>query len=153
LEWWPRTVFDQQLLMKYDEDIPAIKDMADRSHDPIIKAMWLRRLGVVYFTHGDLSEAQEYFSQALLINPSDVDSLNALAVVYHQRGQEEQSVALLKRSLAFNPSYPDTLRTLGIHYYINNDYSQARIFLSRCFILDPDNQQVRQLLRLANKVN
>ena len=55
--------------MKYDDYIPAIKDMVERSPDPLIKAMWLRRLGVIYFEHRDLSHAQEYFTQALSVNP------------------------------------------------------------------------------------
>ena len=117
LEFWPRTVVAQQLLMKYDDDIPAIKDMADQSHDPLIKAMWLRRLGIVYFDHGIYPRAQEYFSQALSANPSDVDTLNALAVVYHYKGQEAESLRFLNRALEINPYYPDTLRTLGIYYY------------------------------------
>ena len=153
LEWWPRTVVDQQLLMKYDEDIPAIKDMVDQSHDPLIKAMWLRRLGGVYFAHRDLSNAQEYFTQALNENPSDVDALDSLAVVYHNKGQEDESLKCLNRALAINPSYPDTLRTLGIYYYIHKDFPQARGFLNRCLFFDPNNAQARELLQLANTMN
>jgi len=149
LEWWPRTVIAQQLLMKYDDDIPAIKDLSSRAHDPMIKAMWLRRLGVVYFNHSDLFGAQQYFTQALFVDPSNVDALNALAVVYHQKGQEAQSLSYLNRALEINPYYPDTLRTLGIYYYIHKNFLQARMFLSRCLVFDPDNQQARELLGLA----
>ena len=151
LECLQRTVVAQQLLMKYEDDIPAIKDMAARSQDPLIKTMWLHRLGIVYFTRGDLSNAQDYFAQALSANPSDVDTLNALAVVYHDKGQEEKSLAFLNRSLEINPAYPDTLRTLGIHYYLQNDFPRARILLSRCLFFEPDNVQARELL--ANKMN
>jgi tetratricopeptide (TPR) repeat protein len=149
LEYWPRTAVAQQLLMKFDDDIPGIKDMAERSHDPRIKAMWLCRLGAVYFEHRDLSNAREYFDQALSADPSDVDALDALAVVSHYKGQDEESMGLLKRALEINPSYPETLKTLGILYYIHKDFPQARIFLSRCLFFDPDNPQARDLLRLA----
>ena len=153
LECWPRTVVAQQLLMKYDEDIPAITDMVDNSRDFLIKAMWLRRLGIVYFKHSDLINAQGFFSQALVFNPYDVDTLGALAVVFHYKGQEDESLKLLNRSLAINPTYPDTLRTLGIHYYIHKDFAKARIYLKCCLIFDPDNQQAGELLRLANTMN
>jgi len=153
LEWWPHTVAAQQLLMKYDDDIPAIKDLGSRAHDPLIKAMWLRRLGVVYFNHGDLSGAQHYFAQALVFNPSDVDSFNALAVVYHQKGQDAQSLRSLNRALEINPYYPDTLRTLGIYFFFHKNFPQVRMFLSRCLFFDPDNLQARALLGLANKMN
>jgi len=152
LEYPTHTVIREQLLMKYDDNIPAINGMVVRSHDPIIKAMWMRRLGVVYFSHGDLSGAQQYFIQALSVNPNDVDTLIALAVVFHQKGQEGQSLKFLNRALEINPLYPDTLRTLGIHYYISKDFSQARLYLSRCLFLDPDNLQARELLGLANKM-
>jgi tetratricopeptide (TPR) repeat protein len=152
LEWLPRTVAAQQLLMRYDENAAAIKDLEIRSHDPLIKAMWRRRLGLVYFKHRNLSRAQEYFTQALSVNPSDVDSLNALAVVSHEEGQEAESLKYLDHALAINPYYPDTLRTLGIYYYIHKDFGQARSFLSRCLVFDPDNIQARQLLGLANKM-
>jgi len=55
LEYWPHTVVDQQLLMKYDDDIPAIMSIESQAMDPLIKAMWLRRLGIIYFKRGDLS--------------------------------------------------------------------------------------------------
>jgi tetratricopeptide (TPR) repeat protein len=152
LDWWPRTVTRQQLLMKYDDDIAGINDLETRARDPLIKAMWLRRLGLVYYKHGDLSSAQTYFIQALNFNPADVDSLNALAVVAHDKGQDEESLKYLDRALAINPFYPDTLRTLGIYYYVHKDFVQARAFLARCLIFDPDNPQARQLLNLANKM-
>jgi len=153
LEWWPRTVVAQQLLMKYDDDIPAIQDLATQAHGPIIKAMWLRRLGVVYFEHKDLARAQEYFSEALSVNPSDVDTLDALAVVAHDKGQEAESLKFLGHALEINPFYPDTLKTLGIYYYIHHDLPQARALLGRCLFFDPDNRQARELLSLANKMN
>jgi len=153
LECWPRTVVAQQLLMKYEEDIPAIKEMEVSTHDPLIKAMWLRRLGLIYFTHNDLAQAQEYFLQSLGFNPMNVDILNALAVVCHERGQEDESLVFLKRSFEINPTYPDTLRTLGIYYYIHKDLSQARGYLTRCLFYDPNNTQARELLRLANPTN
>jgi tetratricopeptide (TPR) repeat protein len=149
LECLAPTVVEQQLLMKFDDDIPAINGMVERSHDPRIKAMWLRRLGMVYFEHRDLSNAREYFTQALSASPLDVDTLDALAVVFHYKGQEEESLKFLDRALEINGSYPDTLRTLGIFYYIHKDFPQARIFLSRCLFFDPDNHQASELLRLA----
>jgi len=149
LECWPRTVVAQQLLMKYDDDIPAIKDMVEHSKDPLIKAMWLRRLGVVYFEHRDLSSAKEYLTKAYSANPLDVDTLDALAVVFHYKGLEIESLGFLNRALVINPSYPDTLRTLGIYYYIHKNFPQARIFLSRCLFFEPDNLQAQDLFRLV----
>ena len=151
LESWPRTVVAQQLLMKYDDDIAGIQDMVEKSHEPHINAMWLRRLGMVYFEHKDLFSAQRYFLKALSVNPVDVDALDALAVVAHYKGQEEQSFEFLNRALETNPSYPDTLRTLGIYYYNHNDFYKAQIFLNRCLIFDPENSQAKELLRLVNK--
>ena len=153
LELWPRTVVAQQLMMKYDDNIPAIKDMVSHSPDPHLKAMWLRRLGVVYFGLKDMSKAQEYLEEALSENPVDVDTLDALAVVYHQQGEEELSLKILDRSLEIDPSYPDTLRTLGIHYFLQKDLSKAKIFLNRCLYFEPENTQALELLRLANNTN
>lgn len=151
LEYWPRTVTAQQLLMKYDADIAAIEDLASRAHDPVIKAMWLRRLGIVYFSHGDLPHAEQYFTRALSLKPADADSLNALAVVYHDQGKDVQSFGCLKRALEINPDYPDTLKNLGLYFFLHKNYPQAQMFLNRCLFFDPDNAQARGLLGLANK--
>lgn len=151
LEWWPRTVVDQQLLMRYDDDMSGINDMVNRSHDPLIKSMWLRRLGTLYFEHRDLSRAQGYLLQSLSIDPLDVDSLNALAVVCHYQGREDESLKYLRTALAINPSYPDTLKTLGIYYYIHKNLALAHMYLTRCLFFDPDNRQARKLLELVNK--
>ena len=151
LECWPRTVVAQQLLMKYDDDIPGIEDMVKNSHEPLVKSMWLRRLGTVYFKHNDLFHAQEYLLKALSVNPVDVDALDALAVVFHYKGQEGQSFEFLNRALEINPSYPDTLRTLGIYYFIHKDFSKAKIFLDRCLFFEPENSQAKDLLGLVNK--
>ncbi|MDE1921001.1 MAG: tetratricopeptide repeat protein [Candidatus Omnitrophica bacterium] len=147
LEWWPRTVVARQLLMKYDEDIPAVKGMISRSRDHLIKAMWLRRLGTIYFFHHDNALARQAFLQALSVAPFDIDSLDALAVIAHDEGQEDRSLKYLDRALTIDPSYPDTLRTLGIHYYLCKDFSRARFFLKTSLFYDPDNAQARDLLR------
>ncbi len=149
LEWWPHTVVSQQLLMKYDDDIPAIAKEASRASDQMIKAMWLRRLGTIYFSLGDASGAKRYFNEALAINPFDVDTLDAYAVVCLDKKEDLQGLNLLDRALGINPVYSDTLKKLGIYYYRHRNFNQARFFLSRCLFLDPDQPQVQELLRLA----
>jgi len=138
--------------MKYDENIPATQDMVRHSNSPLTKAIWLRRLGQIYFNHGDLIHAQIYFEQARGLSPHDVDVLNADAVVCLQQGQEMQGLNLLKQALAINPDYPDTLRTLGLYYYLHKNFSQARFFLSRCLVFDPNNAQAAALLRQISLV-
>jgi tetratricopeptide (TPR) repeat protein len=148
LEGWDHTVVSQQLLMKYDEDIPAITQEAGRASAPMVKARWLRRLGVVYFYHHDALKAQQYFKEALVQDPADVDTLNAYAVVCLEKHQEALGLDLLRRSLAVNPAYPDTLRTLGVYYYRQKDFAKARFFLTRSLFFDPDNKQAKELLRM-----
>jgi len=151
LECWGRTVVAGQLLMKYDEDIPAIKQEAARASVPMIRAMWLRRLGIVYFYHHDVVRARQYFQEALGQYPADVDTLNAYAVVSLQNGQEAQGLDLLRRSLEVNPSYADTLRIAGIYYYRHKDFSKATFFLDRSLFFDPDNKQAKELVGAGSK--
>jgi tetratricopeptide (TPR) repeat protein len=153
LEFGSRTVVAQQLLMKYDDDTAGIRDMVDHSPDPLIKAMWLRRMGIVYFSRQNWAFAKQYFLKALDTDPFDIDSLDALAVVSHNQGEEQESLKFLERALKIDPFYPDTLRTLGIHYYLAKDFPRARFFLSRSLFFDPDNAQARQLLYFANRMN
>ena len=148
LEWWPRTVAYQQLLMKYDEDIPAIEGMLAQSQDPQAKAMWLRRLGLIYFKQGNASRAVEYFENALAFYAKDTDTLNAYAIVCLETKQEAKGLDLLNRSLAVNDKYADTLRTLGVYYYRHQNHALAKHYLTQSLSYDPDNAQARQLLEI-----
>ena len=140
--------------MKYDANIPAIANEAHRALDPLVKAMWLRRLGVIYYYHGDAFQAQRYFNEALLMNQNRLwITLNTYAVVCLEKKRDAQGLSLLNRSLQIKPIYPDTLRTLGIYYYRHRDFAQAIFFLNRALFFEPDQPQAKELLRLAKQAN
>ncbi len=80
-EWWDWTVSRQQLVMKYDADEPAVRHLISTADNDIVKSMWVRRLGVIYFDRGDHAHAREFFQEALKLHPKNTDASSALEVV------------------------------------------------------------------------
>jgi tetratricopeptide (TPR) repeat protein len=141
-----RTAARQQLLMKYDEDVPGIENVLAHESNVIIKSMWLKRLGDIYKTHGQIPLAFKYYQDSLQLNPKNIDSLNSLAVVYLENRQEEKGRQLLAQSLSLDLHYPDTLRLWGLYYYRHQVMDKAKEFLNQSLFYDPDNLQSQELL-------
>jgi len=63
-----------------------------------------------------LSQALEYYSRSLEVDPQMLPALNGLAVAYNFAGEPEKSVKYWRKALEINPNFSDVYFNLGLTY-------------------------------------
>jgi Flp pilus assembly protein TadD len=62
---------------------------------------------------GHFAEAETLFTEALRINPRDIDAMSGLAQVQISQGETADAIALLKTAIQVSPNSPDALSALA----------------------------------------
>lgn len=97
-----------------------------------------------------LTEADQYYQQALKIDPSNMDAQNALAAIDASRGDIDRAIRLLESLAEAHPDAAHVYANLGYAYYLKGQYALAQETLERATMLDPSNENSWKKL---NKVN
>lgn len=87
-----------------------------------------------------LAEADQYYQQALKIEPSHMDAQNALAALDASRGDVDRAIRLLSSLAEAHPEAAHIHANLGYAYYLKGHYVLAQESLERATMLDPTNE-------------
>ena len=95
-------------------------------------------------------EAQSYFEQALATWPSSYSAINGLAWSRKGLEQSEGALRLWERLLGMphttHIEIPESLKGIGMVYFERGDYLRANSFLARSFVMNPYDQETKELL-------
>ena len=91
------------LLMKYDEDIEAVKVMIGNKDHPASKSLWWKRLGILHRKNGDYGQAKDAFVKAIELDPHSAVATNALAVCYLEEGEIVSGLHWLNETIRHSP--------------------------------------------------
>lgn len=94
------------------------------------------------------ARAREGYWSVIEQDPFHFQSYHRLAAVLQRSGQHEQALKVLKRGIRLMPHNILLLYDLGTIHYLMGDHNAARQVWLRCLEIEPDNQQVREALRL-----
>jgi cytochrome c-type biogenesis protein CcmH/NrfG len=72
------------------------------------------QLGNLYFDSGRFQDAAQWYSQALEIEPRNVNASTDLGITYYYMNQPDRALAQFDRSLAVDPRHSKTLLNVGI---------------------------------------
>ena len=72
------------------------------------------QLGNLYYDAGRYSDAIKWYSDALALDPRDVDVSTDLGVSYYYNNDPDRAIAQLEKSLQLNPNHAKTLLNLGV---------------------------------------
>jgi Flp pilus assembly protein TadD len=132
-----RAAFKQAL----DEYIAAQLFNADRPES-------LTNLGALYSEHGDASQAEAYFRQALALDPYTPAVVN-LAGLYQDQGQEPGAERVLREGLARAPQEPTLHHTLGLALARQKRLPEAVSELALASQLAPESLRYRYVYAVA----
>jgi len=89
----------------------SLKDLAARQKtDPSPRA----QLGNMYFDAERFDEAIAWYTEALTIDPKDVDVSTDLGVSYYYTNQPDRALEQFDRSLKLDPTHVKTILNMGI---------------------------------------
>ena len=120
--------------------------------DPGLVAAY-RELAALFQDRGDYATAARYYDQALLLAPSDPDTLNnyAYLLAEHIPGEAARAVELARRALEARPGDPGILDTLGWALHILGKDAQAVKYLDQAAAAAPANSTIQNHLAQAHR--
>lgn len=81
--------------------------------------------GRIEYTAGSFENAFSAYSEALALNPSSQEALQAISQIGLRVGRFNESVDATNKLLVLNPNQPDALLIRGLHALIKRDYAAA----------------------------
>lgn len=97
-----------------------------------------------------LTEAAQFYEHALKIDPSHMESQNAMAALDASRGDVDRAITLLSSLAEAHPETAHIHANLGYAYYLKGQYTLAQESLERATMLDPSNENSWSKLNMVN---
>ena len=106
-------------------------------------------LGLLASDQDKLRDARIYLEKALALKDDDVDILTALGTVHLKAGDDSEAEALFQKALEQGES--DVLyNNMGTLFFRRKDYKRAKEFYRKALDINPDYQEARENIALAN---
>ena len=97
-----------------------------------------------------LAEAGQYYQHALRLDPSHMESQNAMAALDASQGDVDRAINLLTSLAEQHPDAAHIHANLGYAYFLKGQVALARESLERATMLDPTNENSWSKLNMVN---
>ena len=94
-----------------------------------------------------------YFSQALAVNPSFVEAIDAAGIVYLKENEIDFAIQQFKKSLKIQPNREESLYMLGFAEYKKKNFQVAKEYLIKTLEINPDHTEAQQNLKMLEEVS
>ena len=96
--------------------------------------------GRIEFKAGNFENAYLAYSEALALNPSSEEALQAVSQLGLRVGQFDASVDATNKLLVLNPNQTDALLVRGLHALIKRNYESTTTIADQILAIDPLNE-------------
>ena len=110
-------------------------------------------LGAVYYEKGDYRRSEQYYLEALDLEPDFVQALRGIARTYMAMGRVEDAIFKLEKAVRINPDAAVLFYELGTAYQSAGYHRDARAAYNEVIQLAPESavaDQARMALRKLN---
>lgn len=104
----------------------------DEENYPVV-----HKLGLAHHQLGNLDRAEDFYRDALDINPYYIPSLNNLGSLEHMRGRPDRAMEFFARVLEIRPDWPMALQNVGLLLFTVERYEEGLQYFLRALALDP----------------
>ncbi|MFH1180976.1 MAG: tetratricopeptide repeat protein [bacterium] len=105
----------------------------------------------IYEKEGDLPKAVAIMEGLALDYSFDTDILFRLGQLYFNNRQTDDSVAIFQRIVTLVSNHSNALYSLGLAYQVKGQEAEAIKYFEKVLELNPDNQEVKELIKELNK--
>jgi len=109
------------------------------------------KLGLIYLQDKNFKDAKSALKQALKLEPENDTFYNNLGLLYYEMESYDDAIEAYEKSVAINDKIPSRLVNLGLAYFMTKKYRKAADAYEQAIILDPRNEQTRELLKQAEE--
>lgn len=110
-------------------------------------------LGAIHYNSDNINDAEIFFLKALEIKDNYLDALLNLADLYQNAKRWEETTCILEKTIEIINDDYNILNQLGIAYLETGNAKKAIDFLSKSLKINPDQEVVRESLKLMSKEN
>ena len=96
--------------------------------------------GRIEFKAGNFESAYQAYSEALALNPSSAEALQAVSQLGLRVGQLDASVDATNKLLVLNPNQTDALLVRGLQALIKRNYASTNTTADQILAIDPLNE-------------
>jgi len=129
----------QQLLgeRRFAEARMAIKEaITERDDEPQFHIL----RGRIEYAANAIPQAFDAYSNAMALDPSNMEALQAVSQLGLQTGHLRESLAATEAILSLDPTDPNALLMRGLHAIVNNRFDDAVGYADKILARDPANE-------------
>lgn len=148
------------------EQIVAIYDKNKNNKDLKREVEPYCRLGVIMETFGQYDKAEDYYRQAIEVDPKNPAPLNSLGYCYLNQRRLDDAIEYFHKAIDLAPMEPKFNNNLALAYGLKKDYGQAFKYFRRVssedvayynmaaiFAMNNDEQQAKSALQQVIAIN
>lgn len=113
----------------------------------------LSNLGWAYFNKKDYPTAEQYYLQALKVEPKFAIALRGLGRTYIAMDRISEATATLEKAVQYAPAFSEAYFDLADAYLISQDYQKARFAYKKVLELKPNSSLARKAANEIDKIN
>lgn len=95
------------------------------------------KIGIAFHQMIQFKLAQQWYSRAILLNPSFGEAINNLGTVFYGEKQYKKAITYYKRALKHEGPQATVYANLGAAYFARSDYKQASKNYEHALAIDP----------------
>lgn len=149
---WEKKAFAHMQLGETDKAAEALQKLLEFKTEPKDKADLYRSLASLYMQGQQTDKAEQFFNEALKIEPKDEASLGWLAEIYSQRGGARSMAApIVDEALQKSIAYYD--QVIALNPNSANTYLNKRIVMAKYMEHERQQKQVAEIEAQENAKN
>jgi tetratricopeptide (TPR) repeat protein len=149
---WEKKAFAHMQMGETDKAAESLLKLMEFKTEPAQKAELYRGLASLHMTGGQSDKAEQYFNEALKLEPKDEASLGWLAEIYSQRGGA-RSMAAAPNEEALQKSLEYYDQVIAINPNSANTYLNKRIVMAKYMEHEKQQKDVAELEVKENAKN
>ena len=113
----------------------------------------MSNLGAVYYEQGDYRRSEQYYRDALKLQPNFVQALRGIARTYMAMGRVDDAIFKLEKAVRINPEVAVLFYELGTAYHSAGQGRDARAAYNQVIQLAPESAVADQARIALKKMN
>jgi protein O-mannosyl-transferase len=94
--------------------------------------------GMLYAKEKNLTEAMTYYSKALELNYTDIESQADLANLYLELNKKDLAYKKYREVLAMRPNYYQAMDNLGVLFAMQGEFDSALVYFNKVLSINPE---------------
>jgi len=108
-------------------------------------------LGGIYLAKQDIPKAKEFYTKALILDPSEFSANYMLGILLHQTGQREEARIYLERIARISPRLKWDFYPVAHAWEMLGDKQKALFYYRRALDTYPDSVEIKQKIAALEK--